>query len=100
MAQSFWLECANFARVGDQSARPAVEAARQDLRGFAQLSPVERIGQELSGEWANLAHLIGSLAICSVNNQVRQIYCHLLQHLHPQREGCNHGCKPTRKVKL
>jgi hypothetical protein len=76
MAHSFWLECVSFYRSVEhhQNVGTALEAVEQDLRSLLQwpeVDIVERVGQELAGEWATLAHLIASLAICGVNHQVR-----------------------------
>lgn len=74
MANVFWLECVNFIRDCDRCTDSALEAVSEDLRSLLQTpeQAVERVGRELAGEWATLAHLVASLAICSVNHQVRK----------------------------
>ena len=72
MAHIFWLECTNFIRDGDRCTNTALQAVNDDLRSLLHTpgQNVERVGRELVGDWATLAHLIASLAICSLNFQV------------------------------
>jgi hypothetical protein len=96
MAHKFWLECVNLVRAGDSSTHAAFEAVTHELRHLQEPGKeARRLGQELWREGANLAELIASLAVCSLNCQVCRAdsgqTAHVLVHICRSADCCTTG---------